>query len=147
MPERGPAPPAVAVSAEIELQVQFYDLDPLGVVWHGNYARFLEQARCALLETIGYNYDQMRDSGYAWPVIDMHVRFVRPATFGQRLNVRAELIEWENRMKLRYGITDAQSGRRVSTASTTQVAVDLASKEMCFVPPAILFEKLGLPPL
>jgi acyl-CoA thioester hydrolase len=50
-------------------------------------------------------------------------------------------------MKLRYGITDAQSGRRVSTASTTQVAVDLASKEMCFVSPAILFEKLGLPPL
>ena len=40
------------IAADVTIRVQFYDLDPMQVVWHGNYARFLEQARCALLERI-----------------------------------------------------------------------------------------------
>ncbi len=44
--------------------------------------------------------------------------------FGQRLKLRAEIVEWENRLKIDYLITDACSGRRLSRASTTQVAVD-----------------------
>jgi hypothetical protein len=63
--------PARSWSAEIALKIQFYDLDPMQVVWHGNYARYFEQARCALLDSIGYNYPEMKASGYAWPVIDM----------------------------------------------------------------------------
>ena len=87
--------------AEIETQVQFYDLDPMEVVWHGHYVKYLEIARCALLDRIGYNYAQMKHSGYAWPVIDMHIRYASSATFGQRLKLRAEIVEWENRLKIR----------------------------------------------
>jgi len=42
-------------SAEAEIQVQFFDLDPMQVVWHGHYVKYLEVARCALLNTIDYN--------------------------------------------------------------------------------------------
>jgi acyl-CoA thioester hydrolase len=130
--------------AEVEVQVQFYDLDPMGIVWHGNYARYLELARCALLDSIKYNYQQMQESGYAWPVIDMRIRYAQPATFGQRLKVCAEIVEWEHRLKIHYLITDAVTGKRINRASTTQVAVDGRSGEMCFVSPDILFEKLGI---
>ena len=133
-------------SAETEIQVQFFDLDPMEVVWHGHYVKYLEVARCALLDTIDYNYTQMKASGYAWPVIDMHLRYVDSATFGQRLKLRAEIVEWENRLKIDYLITDAASGRRLLRASTTQVAVDMAAREMCFVSPAVLFQKLGISP-
>lgn len=74
-------------SAEVELQVQFFDLDPMEIVWHGNYVRYLETARCALLDSIGYNYPQMKESGYAWPVIDLHLRYVKPAVFLDRKSV------------------------------------------------------------
>ena len=133
--------------AEIETQVQFFDLDPLDIVWHGHYVKYLEIARCALLDQIGYNYQQMKASGYAWPVIDMHIRYVNPATFGQRLKLRAEIVEWENRLKIDYLITDAVTGRRLTRANTTQVAVNIAKQEMCFVSPPVLFEKLGVSPL
>ena len=63
------------LEAEVTITVPFHDLDPMGVVWHGNYARYLEIARCALLDLIGYNYLQMRESGYAWPVVDMRLKF------------------------------------------------------------------------
>ena len=133
-------------SAEAELQVQFFDLDPMQVVWHGHYVKYLEVARCALLDTIDYNYVQMRDSGYAWPVIDMHLRYIDSATFGQRLKLRAEIVEWENRLKIDYLITDAGSGRRLLRGSTTRVAVDMLTREMCFVSPSVLFQKLGVSP-
>ena len=132
--------------AEVEIDVQFFDLDPMEIVWHGNYVKYLEIVRCALLDKIGYNYPQMKESGYLWPVIDMQLRYVGPATFGQKLKLRADLVEWENRMKIDYLITDAASGKRLNRASTTMVAVDAASREMCFASPPVLFEKLGIEP-
>jgi acyl-CoA thioester hydrolase len=131
-------------SADVEIQVQFYDLDPMEVVWHGNYVKYLEVARCALLDAIGYNYAEMKASGYMWPIIEMNLRYAAPATFGQRLRLRAEIVEWENRLRIDYLVSDAASGRRLNRASTTQVAVDIASGEMCFVSPPVLFQKLGV---
>jgi len=138
------AKPAARWRAEVEIQVQFYDLDPMEVVWHGNYVKYLEVARCALLDAIGYNYAEMKASGYMWPIIEMNLRYAAPATFGQRLRLRAEIVEWENRLRIDYLVSDAATGRRLNRATTTQVAVDIASGEMCFVSPPILFQKLGV---
>jgi acyl-CoA thioester hydrolase len=132
--------------AETEIEIQFYDLDPMQIVWHGNYVKYLEVARCALLDKIDYNYNQMRDSGYAWPVIDVSLRYIGSAVFGQRIKVRAEIVEHENRLKIDYLITDAASGKRLTRASTSQVAVAIATGEMCFISPDILFHKLGVTP-
>jgi acyl-CoA thioester hydrolase len=132
--------------AESETQVQFFDLDPMEIVWHGHYVKYLEIARGVLLDSIDYNYAQMKTSGYLWPVIDLHLRYIAPAAFAQRLKLRAEIVEWENRLKITYLICDAASGRRLSRASTIQVAVEIATGEMCFVSPPVLFEKLGVAP-
>jgi acyl-CoA thioester hydrolase len=132
-------------SCEVVLEVPFHDVDAMGIVWHGHYAKYFEIARCALLESIDYNYHQMKASGYSWPVVDMHVRYVKSATFRQKIIVVATLVEWENRLKVGYLIKDAADGRRLITGSTTQVAVDMRAEELCFVSPAVLFEKLGLP--
>lgn len=131
--------------AEVEIQVQFYDLDPMEVVWHGRYVQYMETARCALFEQIGYNYPQMKESGYAWPIIDLHLRYAAPAVFMQRLKVRAAIAEWQNRLKIDYLITDAESGRRLTRASSVQVAVDMSNGEMCFASPPVLLQKLGIP--
>lgn len=133
--------------AEAEVTVQFCDLDPMNVVWHGNYANYLEYARNALLSSIDYSYEQMKESGYTWPIIDLHFRYARPAVFRQRLKILAEIVEWEYKLKIAYLITDAKTGIRLTRATTEQVAVDMQTKEMCFVSPPILFKKLGLPPL
>lgn len=132
--------------AETETQVQFFDLDPMEVVWHGHYVNYLEIVRSVLLDSIDYNYAAMKASGYLWPVIDLRLRYIASATFGQRLKLRADIIEWENRLKIRYLITDAVTGRRLARASTTQVAVEIATREMCFVSPSVLFEKLRVCP-
>ena len=128
---------------DTEVVVPFFDIDTMHVVWHGHYVKYLEVARCALLDHIGHNYTQMLDAGYAWPVIDMQLRYVRGATFGQRINVRASLVEWENRLKVNYLITDLATGERLTRAVTVQVAVEIASKEMQLVSPRCFSEAVA----
>ena len=132
------------LSHEIELTPAFHDLDPMEVVWHGNYVRYLEIARCALLARFDYDYPQMRASGYAWPVVDMRLKYVRPLVYGQRVRLRARIVEWENRLKIDYRMTDAASGEKLNEAWPIQVAVGLDSGEMCYVCPPVLWEKLGV---
>ncbi|UPG87111.1 acyl-CoA thioesterase [Luteibacter aegosomatis] len=128
------------LAVEIDLVVPFFDVDSLEVVWHGHYVKYLEVARCALLEDIGHDYVRMKDTGYAWPIIDLQVRYARAARFGQRLRVRAELVEWENRLKIHYTLSDAASGERLTRASTIQVAVRLADGEMQLVSPQVFVD-------
>lgn len=128
----------------IDLKIPFHDVDMMEVVWHGHYAKYFEIARCALLEKLDYNYLQMRDSGYAWPVIDLNMRYIKPAVFGQVISVQAVIVEWENRLKINYLITDKGTGARLTKGYSIQVAVDMQSKAMCFESPGVLLEKLGL---
>ncbi len=128
------------LQAEVEILVPFFDVDSMDVVWHGHYIKYFEVARCALLERIGHNYVQMRDAGYAWPVIDVQLRYMRGARFNQRILVRADLIEWENRLKINYLITDAETGERMTRGTTVQVAVEIASREMLLASPKVFVE-------
>ncbi|HSC80372.1 MAG TPA: thioesterase family protein [Chitinolyticbacter sp.] len=134
------------LSHEITLSPAFHDLDPMDCVWHGNYVKYLELARSALLGKFEYDYPQMRDSGYAWPIVDMRLKYVGMIHFGQQVRIRAEITEWENRLRIDYLITDVASGRRLNQAHTIQVAVEIASGEMQYVCPQILWDKLGLQP-
>lgn len=134
------------LSNEIELSPAFHDLDPMEIVWHGNYVKYLELARCALLAKFDYDYPQMRESGYAWPIVDMRLKYVKTTEFGQRVRIRAEIVEWENRLKIEYLISDAVTGHKINKAYTIQVAVDIARKEMLYLSPAVLWKKLGVEP-
>ncbi len=137
---------ASRLSCEIELAPAFHDLDPMNIVWHGHYIKYLELARCALLQQIGYDYPQMHESGYLWPIVDLRLKYVRPASYAQKLKVRASIVEWECRLKIDYEIRDAHSGERLTRASTVQVAVDASTREMLYVCPNVLWEKLGISP-
>ena len=83
----------------------------MAVVWHGHYIKYFELARSALLQKFDYDYPQMRDSGFAWPIVDMRSKYVGPVRYGQKIKVRAKITEWEYRLKIEYLVPDAESGR------------------------------------
>lgn len=129
------------LTAEAELEVPFQDLDPMDVAWHGNYFRYFEAARVKLLRAIDYDYPAMKASGYSWPIIEAHVRFVQSLRYGQLIRVRAGLTEWENRLKLEYLVEDAGDGRRLTTGYTIQCAVD-GKGELQLISPPVLRQRL-----
>lgn len=133
---------AALLTASADIVVQFHDCDPMGVVWHGHYFKYFEIARCALLQRFDYDYPQMRASGFFWPVIDAQVRYIASARYGDALTVRADLIEWENRLRIDYRIVLRDNGKRLTKAHTIQVAVAIDNGEMQWVSPPILHQKL-----
>ena len=130
------------ISAEAIAKIQFYDVDAMQVVWHGYYARFLELARCALLEKIGYSYPEMARSGYLWPIVDMRIKYVRPVRMAQQIRLTATLLEYENRLRIDYRIVDAVSGDLLSKAQTTQLAVAVGTGQLEFNSPNELVDKV-----
>ncbi|MDT8388843.1 MAG: thioesterase family protein [Thiogranum sp.] len=126
------------LSAEVELEIPFHDVDSMAVVWHGHYAKYFEVARCELLRSFHYDYPQMQASGYLWPVVDLQVKYVRPARYAQRIKVEATLVEYENRLKIAYRIKDAGTGEVLTRGHSIQVAVEAESQELQFVSPEIL---------
>ncbi|MGY3229862.1 acyl-CoA thioester hydrolase [Luteibacter sp. HA06] len=129
-------------AVDTDMTVPFFDVDSMEVVWHGHYVKYLEVARCALLDALGHGYVRMKDTGYAWPIIDLQLRYARAARFGQKLVVRAELVEWQNRLKIHYTLSDAATGERLTRASTIQVAVRLADGEMQLVSPSVFTDDI-----
>lgn len=130
------------LSATATIEVPFHDVDSMQITWHGHYIKYFEIARCALLDKIDYDYQQMKASGYAWPVVDLRVKYRKPTTFKQLINVSATLVEYENRLKIRYLITDYHSDEKLISGHTIQVAVDIASQSLCFISPAVLIDKI-----
>lgn len=120
----------------IELDVPFFDVDVMQIVWHGHYVKYLEVARCALLDAIGYNYTAMLQHGYAWPVVKLDLKYVRPARFGQKVRVEMAVTEYESCLRIDYILRDAENGQKLTQGSTTQVAQSLSDGEMQFQTPA-----------
>ncbi|CZF83728.1 1,4-dihydroxy-2-naphthoyl-CoA hydrolase [Grimontia celer] len=130
------------LNAEVVIMTSFQDADPMGVIYHGNYFRYFEEARRVMMEKIDYGYLAMSASGYMWPIIDTAVRYVKPIQFNQEIRVTATLTEYENRLRTDYVIYDAESGKRLTKGHTTQVAVSIDEQEMCFVSPKALTDRL-----
>lgn len=132
------------IEAELIIKVPFHDIDPLEIVWHGNYIKYFEMVRAELLDLIDYNYEQMRDSGYMWPIIEVKLRYIKPATYGQKIKVCVKLSEYKYRMKMDYVIYDLDSGNRLTKGHTIQVAIDMKKEELCLASPDVFLKKLGI---
>jgi acyl-CoA thioester hydrolase len=95
-----------------------------------------------MLDKIDYNYMAMIATGYVWPIVDLQLRFVRPAKFGQNIRVIAELVEWEYRMKIKYLITDGETDEVLAKGHTIQAAVDATTGEMSYASPDVFLQRL-----
>jgi acyl-CoA thioester hydrolase len=131
------------LSEETFLTVPFFDVDSMNIVWHGHYCKYLELARCNLLDKIGYNYTDMKNSGFMFPIVDMQIKYVQPLVFEQQLRIVARLVEWECRLKIHYEIVDARDNQVLTKASTIQATVNATTKQLQFVCPDILIQQVN----
>ena len=136
--------PVALLSVDTSITVPFFDVDSMNIVWHGHYCKYLEVARCNLLDKLGYNYTDMKNSGFMFPIVDMQIKYIQPLVFEQQVIVTASLVEWEYRLKIHYMIRDALSGAVLSKAHTVQAAVDANTKMLRIGCPDQLIEKVKL---
>lgn len=130
------------ISADVQMEVPFFDVDSLNIVWHGHYCKYFEIARCELLHKIGYDYTDMRNTGFAFPIVELNAKYILPLVFQQRIRIRAELLEWEHRLKCAYEICDAQSGVVHTRGTSVQAAVAVGEQHLQLVCPKVFTERV-----
>ncbi|MBQ9539011.1 MAG: acyl-CoA thioesterase [Treponema sp.] len=130
------------LTEEIVFPVEFYDVDSMMIVWHGNYVKYMEKARCALLDKIGFGYLDMAKSGFSFPIVDVRVKYVKSLRFGDRVRAVASLTEYEACIKIKFEFYNAGSGELTTKAESTQMAVSEQTGESCFITPATFREKV-----
>lgn len=130
------------IEAEVEFNVEFYDVDSMDVVWHGNYVKYLELGRVALLEKIRYDYNAMKESGYVFPVTSLKLKYIKPLVFRQKVVIKAALVEYENRLRINYIIYDKVTGEIATKAESIQMAVNMKTKTTMFECPECFIKKV-----
>jgi acyl-CoA thioester hydrolase len=76
-----------------QMRVRYAETDQMNVVYYGNYAQYFEVGRVESIRQLGYTYKDMEHSGVIMPVVEMHVRYLRPATYDDLLTVKTTLRE------------------------------------------------------
>lgn len=124
------------------VEVQFYDVDPMNIVWHGNYIKYLEQARCEMFSKIGYTYMDMYNDGVMYPIAKMEFKFIKPSKFGDKLRIDCEIIDIEPAINIKYSIYNVETESKIFTARSMQVCVDSKTMESKYDEPIKLKEKI-----
>ena len=129
--------------SEYKLKVSFEDLDPMSVVWHGNYIRYMEQARCDMFDKLHYTYMDMKADGFAYTVAKMKVKYIKPAEFGDILALKLILNSIEPTLDIDYSIFNEKSGEKIFEASTMQIGINIETQESIYTPPKRLVKAVS----
>lgn len=124
------------------VKVRYAETDQMGVVYHGNYAQYLEIARIDWLEAIGVSYRKMEEEGVMLPVYELKLKFKKSAKFDDRLKIETILKQKPGvKIEFEYKIFN-QEGELLTEAETTLIFMDIAKQKPMKCPQDLL-EKLG----
>lgn len=119
-----------------ELKVRFSEVDSMGVVWHGNYVRYLEDGREAFGNLYGINYMDFYHTGVLIPLVKISVDYKKPLVYGDTAIVETRFVNCEA-AKLLYDYTIYRNNTHevFATGSSTQVFLTAERELMLEFPP------------
>ena len=119
------------LSNRIKIQVRFNEADPLGIVWHGHYIRYLEDGREAFGNVHGLGYLEVYKQGFIIPIVSVQCDFKRSLRYGDSVIVETNYIPCEAaKMKFNYRLFNATTSELVATGSSVQVFLDRESSTL-----------------
>ena len=77
--------------SEIKIRVRYGETDQMGIVYHGNYAQYLEMGRIEWLRSFGISYKKMEDQGVMLPVISLSINYKKSARYDDVIYVKTQL--------------------------------------------------------
>lgn len=108
-----------------ERKINYYETDRMGVVHHSNYIRFLEEARCNLLDRIDMPFDLLEENGITIPVLGVNVDYKYHVTYGDTILVKLSIKEYNGvRMTIGYEVTNKENGNILLTGETKHCFTD-----------------------
>lgn len=130
-----------------EVKVRFGEVDSMGIVWHGNYVKYIEEGRESFGKKYGISYLDIYNHGVMAPVVNMNIDYKKQVKYGEILVIETEFVDCEAaKIIFKFRIYRKSDEELVVTAETTQVFIDM-NKEMILYPPPFVLDwkkKVGL---
>lgn len=124
-------------SREIQLRVRYAETDQMRVVYHANYLVWCEVGRTEYIRSVFASYAEVERMGVALAVVEASLRFHAPARYDDLITVTTTLREARSRtLTLDYVISNADTGEKLVTASTTLASTD-SSGRLVSMPPEL----------
>lgn len=136
MPRRRvPLPNGNYLEHTVRVRVRFQEVDSLGIVWHGHYLSYLEDARVALGEEYGIGYNDIANAGLLAPIVKLSCNYLAPTRRGGELDITARLVcDGAAKLVFYYEIRHAHDGVLAATGETVQVFTNIRGDLMLTAP-------------
>jgi acyl-CoA thioester hydrolase len=131
----------------VEVKVRFGEVDSMGIVWHGNYVKYIEEGRESFGKKYGISYLDIYANNVMAPVVNMNIDYKKQVQYGDVLIVETEFVESPAaKIIFKFRVYRKSDMELVSTAESTQVFIDM-NREMLLYPPQFVLDwkkKVGL---
>ncbi|HWB24324.1 MAG TPA: thioesterase family protein [Chitinophagaceae bacterium] len=118
-----------------QVRVRYAETDQMNVVYYGNYAQYFEVGRVESVRQLGYSYKDMEASGVIMPVVDLHIKYLRPATYDDLLTIKTQVRE----LPVSYHIEFYQEvfnerGKMLTSGKVSLYFLELVSRKRTNIP-------------
>ncbi len=128
-------------SHEIKTRVRYADTDKMGYLQHGHYPAYYEIGRTEALRNLGISYKDVEESGIIMPIIDLNLKYIKPAYYDTLLTIKTYVKELPSvRITFFYEAFNEEK-ILINTCKTTLIFFDNKRQKPCVAPDNI-FAKL-----
>jgi len=129
------------LDSTIEIAIRFSETDAMGVVWHGNYLKFFEDAREKFGAEHGMEYLDVYGQGFYTPIVKSDINHKASVYYGQKVKVKAVLEFYQaSKIVFKYIVTNLATGQIAATGSTTQVFLSVKENVLELMKPSFYVE-------
>ncbi len=102
-----------------ERKINYYETDKMGVVHHSNYIRYMEETRCAWLESIEMPFEVLEENNITIPVLGVSCDYKYHVSFGDTIIIKPYVKEYSGvRMTVGYEMKDKKTGKLILIGET-----------------------------
>ncbi len=138
---------STALKDRTEVKVRFGEVDSMGIVWHGNYVKYIEEGRESFGKKYGISYLDIYANDVMAPVVNMNIDYKKQVKYGDKLIIETEFVDTAAaKIKFIFKIFRKSDNELVATAQSTQVFINM-DHEMLLYPPQFAIDwkkKVGL---
>ncbi len=125
----------------LDVTVRFSETDPMGVVWHGNYLKYFEDARDKIAADYGMSHYEVYDRGYFTPIVQTELNYKSSIFFGQKARLQVVLEQHDAaKIVFKYEVFNLTTGQLAAVGTTVQVFMHVSDRTLELVKPPFYLE-------
>jgi acyl-CoA thioester hydrolase len=125
-------------SFETKIRVRYGETDQMSFVYYGVYAQYFEVGRVELLRSLGLSYKEIEAMGFALPVVNMNIKYKKPAFYDDELTIRTTIKELPSAKITFHYETFNEKGELLNLGEVILVFINKKTGKPCFAPELIM---------